>query len=96
MSRIFVGNIPFSCTNHDLQHWFEAHGYETADVEIIHDRATCLPRGFAFVELRFAWKVQQAIHSLHHKELSGRKLTVNVATPMGSNRKSDPEFIGSR
>lgn len=89
MSRIFVGNIPFSCTQSDLQHWFEAQGYEVAQVEISRDSATGEPRGFGFVELRFAWKVQDAIRTLHQREFGGRKLTVNAATPMGSNRRDD-------
>jgi hypothetical protein len=45
--------------------------------------------------LRVAWKTEDAIKNLHHKDLGGRKLTVNVATPIGSNRKSDGQSITS-
>jgi len=89
MSRLFVGNIPFACTQTDLQQWFEAQGYEVTAVELIQDKMTGQPRGFGFVELRVAWKTEDAIKNLHQKDLGGRKLTVNLATPIGSNRKSD-------
>jgi cold-inducible RNA-binding protein len=96
MSRLFVGNIPFACTDTNLQDWFEAHGYEVTQVELIHDKLTGEPRGFGFVELSLAWKTQDAINHLHQKELGGRKLTVNRATPTGSNRKSDAQLAGVR
>ena len=72
MSRIFVGNVLFSCTEGDLQQWFEAQGFEISHVELIHDRLAGQPRGFGFVELRFAWKTQTAIESLHQKEFGVR------------------------
>ena len=52
MSRVFVGNIPFSCTENDLQHWFEVHGYEVSHIEIIRDTVTGESRGFGFIQLR--------------------------------------------
>jgi cold-inducible RNA-binding protein len=92
MSRIFVGNIPISCTEVDLKNWFETHGHEVSQVEIIRDRVTGQSRGFAFIELRYGWKAQSAIESLHQRELQGRKLTVDAATPMGSNRKAEEQL----
>jgi cold-inducible RNA-binding protein len=91
MSRLFVGNIPFACTENDLHQWFEAQGYEVTQVELIQDKLTGQPRGFGFVELRVAWKTEDAIRNLHQKDFGGRKLTVNMATPIGSNRKSDAQ-----
>ena len=89
MSRVFVGNIPFSCTEKDLQHWFEGHGYEVSHIEIIRDTVTGESRGFGYIELRHAWKNQAAIETLHHRELRGRRLTVTAAMQMGSNRKAE-------
>lgn len=92
MSRLFVGNIPFASTEADPQKWFEAHGYEVSQIEIIHDKVTGEARGFGFVELSLAWKTQDAIKNLHQKDFGGRKLTVNTAIPIGSNRKSDAQL----
>jgi RNA recognition motif-containing protein len=92
MSRLFVGNIPFACTDSDLQNWFEDQGYEVTRVEIIHDKLTGEPRGFAFVELRLGWKAKEAIKNLNQKKFGGKKLTVNAAMPIGSNRKSEEEL----
>jgi RNA recognition motif-containing protein len=92
MSRLFVGNIPFACTDSDLQNWFEAQGYEVTQVELIHDKLTGEPRGFAFVELRLPWKTKDAIKNLDQKKFGGRKLTVNAAMPIGSNRRSDEQL----
>jgi RNA recognition motif-containing protein len=95
MSRIFVANIPVSRTENDLKHWFEAHGYEVAHVEVIRDSVTSEPRGVAFVELRFEWKAQDAIKDLHLKEFGGRRLTVNLETPLGSNRRDEASLFHS-
>jgi RNA recognition motif-containing protein len=80
-----------SCTEVDLKNWFETHGHEVAQVEIIRDKLTGQSRGFAFIELRHGWRAQSAIESLHQRELEGRKLTVNAAMPMGSNRKAEAQ-----
>ena len=92
MSRIFVGNIPFSCSEIDLQQWFQTHGYEVSEIELIRDKVTGESRGFGFIELRHKWKVQAAIECLHQREFAGRKLTVNAAGPMGSNRKAEAQL----
>ena len=68
MSRLFVDNIPFACTQTDLQQWFEAQGYEVTEVELIQDKLTGQPRGFGFVELRVAWKTEDAIKDLHRRD----------------------------
>ncbi len=96
MSRLFVGKIPFACKQRDLQQWLEAQVYEVNEVELIQDKLTGQPRGFGFVELRVAWKTEDAIKDLHRRDFGGRKLTVNLATPIGSNRKSDGQFTNSQ
>jgi heterogeneous nuclear ribonucleoprotein G len=63
-----------------------------SEVEIIRDQPTGQSRGFGFVGLREGWKTQSAIESLHQRELQGRKLTVNAAAPMGSNRKAEAQL----
>lgn len=77
MSRIYVGNIPFNATEEDIRSAFSQCGPVTK-VDIVMDRETGRPRGFAFVELDDA-SAQRAIAELDGAELGGRRMTVNVA-----------------
>ena len=86
MSRLFIGNIPFSYSEKDIRDWFEHHGYRVDRVDIIQDKPSGQSRGYGFVQLRDASQVSSAIQALSQKKLAGHKLTINVATPMGSNR----------
>ncbi len=76
--KIYVGNLPFSTTDAELRRLFEQHG--TVDsVNVIMDRETGRPRGFAFVEMSDAGSAAAAISTLNGRELDGRSLRVNEA-----------------
>ena len=77
MTRIYVGNLPFSATDAELRELFAQHG-TVESVSIITDRATGRPRGFGFVEMSRA-DASRAIQNLNGKELGGRPLRVNEA-----------------
>lgn len=77
MTKIYVGNLPFSADETQVRQLFEQHG--TVDsVALINDRETGRPRGFGFVEMPRA-DAQRAIQSLNGKEMGGRPLRVNEA-----------------
>ena len=79
MSRkIYVGNLPFSSTEADLKDVFGRHG-GVESVNIITDRETGRPRGFAFVEMEDASGAQDAIRALDGTDLGGRNIKVNEA-----------------
>jgi cold-inducible RNA-binding protein len=78
--KLFVGNLSFNTTENDLQDAFAAHGTVT-EANLMMDRATGRPRGFAFVTMSTPEEAQRAIDALNGKELDGRALTVNVARP---------------
>src|SRR6187455_2179543 len=78
--KLFVGNLSFNTTENDLQDAFAAHGTVT-EANLMMDRATGRPRGFAFVTMSTPEEAQRAIDALNGKELDGRALTVNVAKP---------------
>ena len=80
MTNIFVGNLSYQATNADLQAAFEAYG-AVERVNIVTDRDTGQPRGFAFVEMTDAQAAQNAISSLNGAELYGRTMNVNEARP---------------
>jgi RNA recognition motif-containing protein len=78
--RIYVGNLPYSVTEDELRTSFEAYG-SVESVDIIRDRMTREPKGFAFVEMPDKSQAQSAINGLNGKNLGGRTLTVNEARP---------------
>ena len=84
--NIFVGNLAFSATDHDLRQLFEPYGV-VDKVNIITDRDTGRSRGFGFVEMPDSAAAQAAIQGLNGKELAGRALTVNEAKPREPRRE---------
>jgi RNA recognition motif-containing protein len=79
-AKLFVGNLPFSTTENDLQDAFAAHG-TVLEANLMLDRTTGRPRGFAFVTMSTQEEAEKAIEALNGKELGGRALTVNIARP---------------
>lgn len=77
--KIYVGNLPFSATEHEVRELFEEFG-TVASVSLITDRETGRPRGFGFVEMGDS-EADDAIRALDGKELAGRSLKVNEARP---------------
>ena len=80
MKNIFVGNMSFQTTESDLRVLFEPFGQVTR-IHIANDRETGQPRGFAFVEMAKDEEAAKAISDLNGKEVGGRALRVNEATP---------------
>jgi RNA recognition motif-containing protein len=79
-AKLFVGNLPFTTTENDLQDHFAQAGAVLA-VNIMQDRATGRSRGFAFVEMASQDDATKAISMFHQKDFQGRSLTVNEARP---------------
>ncbi|MBW4053046.1 MAG: RNA-binding protein [Proteobacteria bacterium] len=77
MTRIYVGNLPFSATEESLRALFSKHG-AVENVSLINDRDTGRPRGFGFVEMSSA-DAARAIEALNGTDLGGRPLRVNEA-----------------
>jgi RNA recognition motif-containing protein len=75
--KLYVGNLPFSTTEAELRSLFEKHG-AVESVNVITDRETGRPRGFAFVEME-ASAAEAAMQALDGRELGGRTLRVNEA-----------------
>ena len=77
MSKIYVGNLPFSASEDSVRTMFAQHG--TVDsVALIMDRVTGRPRGFGFVEMPKA-DADRAIKQLNGHDLDGRSLKVSEA-----------------
>jgi len=80
-SKLYVGGLPYSVTEQQLNETFGAHG-TVASARIISDKFTGQSRGFGFVEMSSDAEAQAAITALHGTEMGGRTLTVNEAKPM--------------
>lgn len=78
--KLYVGNLPYSVDDSQLQQLFEAHG-AVQSAQVIMDRDTGRSKGFGFVEMGSDQEAQAAISGLNGKEVDGRALTVNEARP---------------
>jgi len=77
MTKLYVGNLPFTATEDSVRTLFSAHG-TVEKVSLIVDRDTGRPRGFGFVEMSNA-DATRAMQALNGKDFEGRALKVNEA-----------------
>ena len=78
--NIYIGNLSFDTTEEQLRQAFEGFG-EVSGVNIITDRDSGRPRGFAFVEMSGGDEATAAIAGLNGQDLNGRTLNVSEARP---------------
>ena len=77
MTKLYVGNLPFSATEDQVRALFATHG--TVDkVSLVNDRETGRPRGFGFVEMSNA-DASRAMQALNGTDFEGRALRINEA-----------------
>ena len=74
---LYVGNLPFSASQDEIQDLFAAHG-EVVSVKLMMDRDTGRPRGFGFVEMENDG-AKSAMSALNGAQFQGRALRVNEA-----------------
>jgi RNA recognition motif-containing protein len=84
MTKIFVGNLPFSANEADVRALFAQYG-TVESFALITDRDTGRPRGFGFVEMANA-DAARAIQGLNGHTIDGRALKVNEAQERSNNR----------
>ena len=89
--NLYVGNMAFGTTEDTLRQAFSQYGTVTK-VQLIMDRETGRPRGFAFVEMSDGG--DQAIAALNGAQLDGRALTVNEAKPREDRPRSGGGYGG--
>lgn len=80
MTNIFVGNLNFKTTQEELHAAFANYG-SVDRVNIVTDRDSGQPRGFAFVEMSDRDAAEKAISQLNGADLNGRAMNVNEARP---------------
>ncbi len=77
MKRLFVGNLPFSTTDEDLQNLFAGFG-DVNSARVIVDKQTGRSRGFGFIEME-AGEALRAMSELNDTDYGGRKIRVSEA-----------------
>jgi RNA recognition motif-containing protein len=80
VTSIYVGNLSYDASEDDLRQAFSQHG-AVSTVNIVTDRETGRPRGFAFVEMPDGREADTAIKELNLSRIGGRSITVNQARP---------------
>lgn len=80
MTKLFVGGVPYSMTNQELQDLFSKFGVVTS-AQIVMDRYTNQSKGFAFVEMSNDTEAESAIKDLDGSSIDGRRIGVSVARP---------------
>jgi RNA recognition motif-containing protein len=88
--KLYIGNLPFSAEEQQLQALFSADGRQVTSVRILNDKATGRSRGFGFVEMATLEDAEKAIEALHGHDFMGRPLSVTEA------REQAPRTEGGR
>ncbi len=79
--RIYVGGLPFTTTEAEMNTLFATYGAVTS-AKLITDRESGQSRGFGFVEMANDAEAVTAMEKLNGSDFGGRKLTINEARPM--------------
>ena len=77
--KLYVGNLPFSAEEAQLQALFSNDGRQVVSVRLLNDKITGRSRGFGFVEMATPADAEKAIQALHGHDFMGRPLTVSEA-----------------
>ena len=80
-NKLYVGNLPYSFRDGDLEQTFSAFG-SVQSAKVMMERDSDRSKGFGFVEMADAAQAQAAIQGVHGQNFGGRDLVVNVARPM--------------
>jgi cold-inducible RNA-binding protein len=91
--KLYVGNLPFSTTDQDLNEIFTQVG-QVASAKVIMDRDSGRSKGFGFVEMNSDEEAQSAISQFNGAQLNGRPLTVNEARPMAPRSQENRSSFG--
>jgi len=77
MTKLYVGNLPFTATEDAVRTLFSVHG-TVEKISLISDRDTGRPRGFGFIEMSNS-DASRAMQALNGQDFDGRALKINEA-----------------
>lgn len=94
-NKLYVGNLPYTVRDDDLQQAFSAYG-AVSSAKVMMERDTGRSKGFGFVEMGSDAEAQSAIEGMNGQSLGGRSLVVNEARPMEPRPPRTGGFGGGR
>jgi RNA recognition motif-containing protein len=84
MAKLFFVNIPYNCSDRELQDWVESRGLETRSIRIVRDLVAGVSPAFGYVELKDESKMQEAVVALNGKKMRNQTILVKEAQPQAS------------
>src|SRR3989344_4101642 len=91
--KLYVGNLPFTVTDVSLKELFSTYG-EIAEATIIINKHSGRSKGFGFVTINDDAQATKAISEMNGKDVEGRQIVVNEATPFDPNKPRRDNFRG--
>ena len=79
MSKLFFVNIPYNCSDRELQEWVESRGFKTRSIRIVRDLVAGVSPAFGYVELQDDTQTHEAIHVLNGKKMRNQTIFVKEA-----------------
>ena len=92
-NKLYVGNLSYNVTENELYDAFSKHGV-VVEANLMLDRETGRPRGFAFVTMSNDEEAQKAIEAMNGAVMDERTITVNVARPREERPKGPRRDFG--
>ncbi|MEW6710288.1 MAG: RNA-binding protein [Candidatus Riflebacteria bacterium] len=89
--KIYVGNLPYSVRDTELEQMFTAYG-EVSSATVIIERETNRSKGFGFVEMENNAEATKAINEMNNREINGRGLKVSEAKPRDEKPRRPRQF----
>jgi len=82
VSKLFFVNIPYNCSDRELQEWVESRGLKTKSIRIVRDLVAGVSPAFGYVELKDDTQIKEAIDILNGKRMRMQTVIVKeVQTP---------------
>jgi RNA recognition motif-containing protein len=94
-NKLYVGNLPYSVRDSDLEQSFGQFGTVTS-AKVMMERDTGRSKGFGFVEMGSDAEALAAVEGMNGAPLGGRSLVVNEARPMEPRPPRSGGFGGGR
>ncbi|MDP2417040.1 MAG: RNA-binding protein [Hydrogenophaga sp.] len=94
-NKLYVGNLPYTVRDEDLQQAFSAYG-SVNSAKVMMERDTGRSKGFGCVEMGSDSEAQAAVEGMNGQSLGGRSLVVNEARPMEARPPRTGGFGGPR
>src|SRR5437879_2463507 len=79
MSKLFFVNIPYNCSERQLQGWVESRGFQTRSIRIVRNLVAGISRAFGYVELQDDTQTHEAIDILNGKRMRNQTIRVREA-----------------